>query len=84
MAQRNDGRSKVKLDLLVNVMHCVQKQRNLSSGVKTNCIHRDVPVSVLAVNPRNEPCPGLQPVISVTYKKHLTLQVLQMRTVKQP
>jgi hypothetical protein len=82
MAQRNDGQSKVKLDLLVNVVHCVQKQRSLSSGVKTNCVHRDVPVSVLALNPRNEPCLGLQPVISITYKKHLILQVFQMRTVK--
>jgi hypothetical protein len=72
------------LDLLDNIVHCIQKQRSLSSSVKADRIHRDMLVFVLTVHLGNEPYLGLQPVISVTYKKHLTLQVLQVRTTKQP
>jgi hypothetical protein len=84
MPHRIAWRSKVMLDLLVNIVHCIQKQRSLSSGVKTDRVHRDMPFSVPAMHPRYEPCPGLHPMISITYKKHLTLQVLLVRIVKQP
>jgi hypothetical protein len=84
MQQRISKREEVTLDLLVNIVHCIQKQHSLSASVKADRINRYMPVSVPTVHPRNEPRLGLQPVISVTYKEHLILQVFQMRTRKQP
>ena len=68
-----------KVVALVDVMHTIEKLAYLASCIKADAIHGVVPTPVCAMQPLNEACPSLEPVVSITNIEHSTKEELKMR-----
>ena len=68
-----------KVVALVDVMHGIQKLACLASCIKVDAIHGVVPTPVCAMQPLNDACPSLEPVVSITNIEHSTREDLKMR-----
>ena len=68
-----------KVVLLVDVMHGIEKLACLASRIKADAIHGEVPTPGCAMQPLNDACPSLEPVVSITNIGHSTREKLKMR-----
>jgi hypothetical protein len=69
---------------LIDIVHRVEKEPNLALCIKANRIHKDMPVLVLFVKPRNISNPSFKSVISITNEELAILKVSKMRACFQP
>ena len=68
-----------KVVALVDVMHGIEELACPASYIKTNAIHGEVPTPVYAMQPLNDACPSLEPMISITNIEHSTREELKMK-----
>ena len=68
-----------KVVVLVDVMHGIDELACPASCIKTNAIHGEVPTPICAMQPLNDVCLGLEPMISITNIEHSTREELKMR-----
>ena len=68
-----------KVVALVDVMHGIEKLACLASCIKVDAIHGVVPTPVCAMQPLNDACSSLEPVVSITNIEHSTREELKMR-----
>ena len=64
---------------LVDIIHGIQKLACLASCIKADAIQRVMPTPICAMQPLNDVCPSLEPVVSITNIEHLTREELKMR-----
>ena len=67
-----------KVASLVDILHGIEKLALLASSIKADAIHRIVPTPVRAMQPPNDTCPSLKPVVSITNIEHSTREKVKM------
>ena len=70
-------------DLIVDVVHGVQKEGHLALGVEADTVHHIMPLPVISMKPVNVSRPSLELMVPITNEEHSTRKGLQVRVQGQ-